>query len=86
MWLPARKRVTIIATSPSDVDLGLFRTGVPTVVGPSATDYRLARARTRGTTERLVFQNAGAGRWAYVAVSPHSSRSDATYRLVVTSR
>jgi subtilisin family serine protease len=86
LWLPARKRVTITATSAADVDLGLYRTGVPTVVGPSATDYRLARARTRGTTERLVFQNPGAGRWAYVAVSPHRSSLDATYRLVITSR
>lgn len=83
LWLPARKRVTITATSPSDVDLGLYRTGAPTVVGPSAADYRLARARTRGTAERLVFQNTGAGRWAYVAVSPHRSRVDATYRLVI---
>lgn len=83
MWLPARTRLTITATSPADVDLGLYRSGVTTVVGPSAADYRLARSRTRGTTERLTYNNRANGRWAYLVVEPHRSQVDATYRITV---
>jgi subtilisin family serine protease len=83
MWLPARTKLTITATSPADVDLGLFRSGVTTVVGPSAADYRLARSRTRGATERLSYTNGPKGRWAYLVVEPHRSQVDAAYRVVV---
>ena len=45
---------------------------------------RLARATTRGTSEKLMFANKGAGRYAYLAVVFAKGVREATYRLRVS--
>lgn len=85
VWLPRRARVTVVATASTDIDLALFRAGTPSVEGAFVGRFRLARAQTAGVTERLVFRNGPTGRWAYLVVSPRTSVTDATYRVVVAS-
>ena len=82
VWLPARRTLTVTATGSADTDLTLYRSGVPSVTGKFISEYRLARARTQSTTERLRYVNGPSGRWAYVAVTPGRATTDATYRLV----
>jgi hypothetical protein len=86
VWVAARKTLTVVSTTTADTDLALFRPGVPSVSSKFVGEYRLARAQTRGTTERLVFKNGRSGRWAYLVVTPGRSALDATYRLAVTVR
>lgn len=85
VWVPARMSLTAVTTG-ADTDLALFRVGVPSVSSRFVGEYRLARARTRAATERLVFANGRSGRWAYLVVTPGRSAVDATYRLSVTVR
>jgi hypothetical protein len=85
VWLPARGRVTATLTSTSDGDLTLYNATAPSAVGRLATAGRLANAATRGTTERLRFQNGPRGRWAYVVVKLPAATPDATYRLTLSS-
>ena len=85
VWLPARSRFTATLTATTDGDLALYASSARSVVGRFATDGRLATASTRGTGERLVYANAGKGRWAYVVVKPSARALDATYRLALTS-
>jgi hypothetical protein len=84
LWLPARRAVTVTTSGSADTDLTLFRPGVPSVSGKFIGEYRLARARAQGQSERLRFVNGPSGRWAYLAVTPGRSTSDATYRLAVS--
>ena len=69
VWLPAKRRVVATLNSTDNGDLSLFASTAPTVVGRFATSGRLARANGTGTVERLVYDNVGKGRWAYVAVT-----------------
>ena len=85
VWLPAGRRVTMQLTGSADGDLSLHRANTRTVAGRFASAGRLAQASTRGQTERLVYLNSGAGRWAYVTVGLPARTPDATYRLAVSS-
>ncbi|RDI74703.1 Subtilase-type protein [Gaiella occulta] len=85
VWLPRGGRLTATASADSDVDLSLWRQGVTSVVGRGAVPYRLARAATAGTSERLTYRNAGPGRFAYLAVTFPRGVRDATYLLRVQS-
>lgn len=86
VWLPARRTLTATIVSSTDNDLGLFRAAATSVTGVSAADYRLARARSRGRTDRLTYTAARTGRWAYLSVTLPQGVTDATYRLAVTVR
>ena len=82
VWLPAgppgdlpAQRTRPTATSRSTA------TNAQTVSGRFAATGRLAQATARGRTERLVYVNRGAGRWAYLTVRLPARTSDTTYRL-----
>ncbi len=84
VWLPARRTVVVTATTqPGDVDLALWRQ--PVGRGLRASD-RLVSAASEGTTEILRFRNSGAGRVAFLAVSPRTGNLDADYRLKLRVR
>ncbi|HET9242433.1 MAG TPA: S8 family serine peptidase [Gaiella sp.] len=83
VWLPARRAVAFQLGGTGDGDLSLHRSGSPTVSGRFAGTGRLARATSRGRSERLVYRNPGAGRWAYLTVRLPSGTLDATYTLSV---
>jgi hypothetical protein len=85
VWLPAKRRIVATLKATDNGDLSLFTSTAPTVVGRFATTGRLARANATGTTERLVYDNAGKGRWAYVAVTLPSTTASATYQLSLSS-
>lgn len=85
VWLPAHRRVVAKLTATDNSDLSLFSSTAPTVVGRFATAGRLARANAGGTTERLVYDNATRGRWAYLAVSLPPTTVSSTYRLSLSS-
>jgi subtilase family protein len=85
VWLPAKHRVVATLKATDNGDLSLFTSTAPTVVGRFATTGRLARANAIGTTERLVYDNAAKGRWAYVAVTLPSATVSADYQLSLTS-
>lgn len=79
VWLPAGRTVVVTAaTQAGDVDLALWRR--PAGKGIRGSD-RLTSAASRGATEILRFQNAGAGRVAFLSVSPRPGSLDADYRL-----
>jgi Subtilase family/Bacterial pre-peptidase C-terminal domain len=85
VWLPATRQVTFQLTGTADGDLSLHRANVRTVAGRFAATGRLANATATGRTERLVYTNAGPGRWAYLTVSPHTKTLDTTYQLTTAS-
>jgi subtilisin family serine protease len=85
VWLPAKRRVVAVLHATDNGDLALFSSSASTVVGRFATAGRLARVKATGKTERLVFDNRRAGRWAYLAVTLPATTTSATYRLAVTS-
>jgi hypothetical protein len=85
VWVPAGRRVTATLRSSSDGDLALYNATAPSVAGRFATAGRLATAATRGTVERLRYQNGARGRWTYIAVRLPSGTLDATYRLELAS-
>jgi subtilisin family serine protease len=86
VWLPPKRQVVAVLRATDDSDLSLFSQTATTVAGRFATAGRLARASAGGKTERLVFANKGAGRWAYLAVSLPTTTTSTTYRLAVTSK
>jgi len=85
VWLPARRRVVVAMQANGNADLSLYSSSASTVAGRFASTGRLSVANTRGTTERLVYDNAGRGRWAYLAVTLPATTTSATYRLTVTN-
>ena len=85
VWLPKGRRVTFQLGGTTDGDLSLHRANVQTVSGRFTATGRLAQATARGRTERLVYVNRGAGRWAYVTVRLPARTTDTTYRLVASS-
>lgn len=86
VWLPARKTIVATITSTTDNDLALIKSGAPTAVGSFVKDYRLARATSRGKTDRLTFANGVTGRSAYLVVTLPKGTKDASYRLVLDAR
>ena len=85
VWLPARRRVVATLKATDNGALSLFTSTAPTVVGRFATSGRLARANASGTTQRLVYDNVGKGRWSYVAVTLPSTTISASYQLSLSS-
>jgi subtilisin family serine protease len=85
VWLPAGRNVTFQLSGTGDGDLSLYRTTARTVAGRFAVNGRLAQATAKGATERLIFRNAGAGRWAYLTVRLAARSLDTTYQLNVSS-
>jgi hypothetical protein len=85
VWLPAHRRVVAKLSATDNSDLSLFSSTAPTVFGRFATAGRLARANATGATERLVYDNATRGRWAYLAVSLPPTTASSTYRLSLSS-
>lgn len=86
VWIPRASRLTVSATSTSEVGLLLARdSAVSVAAGGVAAPDRLARGAASGSATSLSFRNRAAGRWAYVVVSPVRGSLDATYRLVVGS-
>ena len=85
VWLPAKRRVVATLDASDNGDLSLFASSAPTVIGRFATTGRLARATTGGTGERLVYDNAGKGRWGYVAVTLPTTTVSTSYRLSLSS-
>ncbi len=86
VWLPKGKTFRAVATSDADVDLGLWRPGTTSVKERLIGGNRVARATTPGTHESLVFRNAKAGRFAYLAVTLPSGVREAGYNLAVSAR
>lgn len=87
VWLPAGKKLTALVTPDvaGSVTMALFREPARVLVGREAAANRVARAS--GSTQLSVsFENAGAGRWMYLVVSPGKRIRSATYALRVTAR
>ena len=52
----------------------------------AASGDRLARSTTKGTLETITFQNPGAAKTVYLAVTLAKGTRDATYPITVTGR
>ncbi|MGZ4415571.1 MAG: S8 family peptidase [Gaiellaceae bacterium] len=63
VWLPAKKRLTVTASSNSGVILALFQGGI-------AASNRISTSTRTGVTSSLSYTNRGAGRAAYLVVTP----------------
>jgi hypothetical protein len=85
VWLPGHRRVVAALKATDNGDLSLFASTAPTVFGRFATAGRLARANAGGTSERLLFDNTGRGRWAYLAVTLPPTTASSTYRLSLST-
>lgn len=86
VWLPARRRVILHLTGTADADLSLHRAaGTRTVAGRFSATGRLAQGSAQGRTERLLYANPGAGRWAYLTVRLPGRTLDSTYQLAASS-
>ncbi len=84
LWIPARRTLTVTSIATTDVDLGLFPDGTPTIYGKPALTDRIAVARSRGASDRLVFANAGSkGLHAYLVVTLPQGSQRASYTLEV---
>jgi len=63
VWLPAKKRLAVTASSDSGVSLALFQGGI-------AASNRISASTRTGVTTSLSYTNRGAGRTAYLVVTP----------------
>ncbi|MGZ4409756.1 MAG: S8 family peptidase [Gaiellaceae bacterium] len=63
VWLPAKKRLAVTAASDSGVRLALFQGGI-------AESNRISTSTRTGVTTSLSYTNRGAGRAAYLVVTP----------------
>jgi hypothetical protein len=63
VWLPAKKRLAVTASAASGVSVALFQGGI------AASDRLSTSTRTGGATS-LTYTNRGAGRAAYLVVTP----------------
>jgi subtilisin family serine protease len=76
VWLPARKRVTVTASSASGVSLSLFRGGI------GAPD-RISTSTRTGTTTSLSYTNRASGGAAYLVVTPVRRVRSSEYTLAI---
>lgn len=81
VWLPRNAALTATLTADVPLDLGLWQQGTVSVLERIVGKDRLART----TTGALTFRNAGAGRFAYLAVTFPKGVRDAAYTLRVSS-
>ncbi len=81
VWLPARAWVTATLRADANAIVSLYSSTARTVESRFGSTGRLAQAHASGTLQRLVYRNAGPGRWAYVAVALPPTTVSATYNL-----
>jgi len=79
VWLPAKKRLTVTASSDSGVGLALYQ-------GTLAASDRIAGSTRTGGQTALSFTNLGAGRAAYLVVSPARRVRSSTYTASLSAR
>ena len=72
VWLPARKRLTVTASSDPGVSLALYQ-------GALTASARIAGSLRIGAKTVLSFLNRSAGRMAYLVVSPARGVRSSTY-------
>jgi Subtilase family len=84
IWLPRNGTVTAALTADTNLDLGLWKAGTVSVIERIVGNDRLAKATTTGWSEKLLFANKGAGRYAYLAVAFGKGAPSATYSLRVS--
>jgi hypothetical protein len=85
VWLPKQGTLTATATADTDVDLSLWKIGTTSVTERIIGGDRLGRAVATGKSEKLVYRNTGAGRFAYIAVTFPRGVRDAVYTMHVSS-
>ena len=84
VWLPRNGRFTADLTADANLDLSLWKLGTASVAERLIAGDRLARAITRGPSERLTYANKGPGRFVFLAVVFPRDVREATYRLRVS--
>jgi Subtilase family len=77
VWLPAKKRVAVTASSDSGVSLVLFQGGID-------RSSRLSTSTRTGVTTSLSYTNRGAGRAAYLVVTPVRGARSSEYTASLT--
>jgi len=86
VWLPRNGTLKVVSTADADVDLSLWRLGSSSINTRFPGNDRLARSATKGTRETLTYKHEGAGRVAYLAVTPAAGVTEAQYTMRVTGR
>jgi hypothetical protein len=79
VWLPAKKRLAVSATSTSGVSLALYQ-------GSIASSGRLSTSTRAGGTTSLSFRNRGAGREAYLVVTPARGTRSSDYTASLSAK
>jgi hypothetical protein len=77
VWLPAKKRITVTASSAPGVGLALYKTTL-------APSNRLASATGTAAKSTLTFTNRLAGRPAFLVVTPAKGVRSSTYTATVS--
>ncbi len=86
VFVPRKGRITVKTSAAASIDLALWGPETSSVTGPGAARNRLARSTTTGTLETVTFQNTGAAKTVYLAVTLAKGTRDASYPLTVTGR
>jgi len=79
VWLPAKKRLTVTATSAPGVALALYQSSLTPV-------SRLASSTGTAANTVLSFTNRGVGRAAFLVVTPARGVRSSTYTASVSTR
>jgi len=79
VWLPAKKRLAVTASSTSGVSLALYQGGI-------ASSDRISSSIRIGGTTSLSFTNRGAGRAAYLVVTPARGVRSSSYTASLSAR
>jgi hypothetical protein len=77
VWLPAKKRFMVTAPSAPGVGLALYK-------GPLASVNRLSGSTGTGNATKLSYTNHGAGRTAYLIVTPARGVRSSTYTAAIS--
>ncbi len=86
VFVPRRGRITVKTAAATSVDLTLWGPETTSVTERAPGRDRLARSTTKETLETVTFQNPGAARTVYLAVTMAKGTRDATYPITVTGR
>jgi hypothetical protein len=79
VWLPAKKRLTVTATSAPGVALALYQSSLTPV-------SRLASSTRTGANTVLSFTNRGVGRAAFLVVTPARGVRSSTYTASLSTK
>jgi hypothetical protein len=79
VWLPAKKRLAVSATSTSGVSLALYQ-------GNIASSGRLSTSTRAGVTTSLSFTNRGAARAAFLVVTPARGARSSDYTASLSAK